>query len=73
NKYFFKQPHEIVFRSLSESIKLIGKKYYFVRGKKLNRILKDIKNDSLTRSTLGGCIIEKANETVFITKEPTIK
>jgi tRNA(Ile)-lysidine synthase len=73
NNDFFNQPYEIVFRALSESIKLIGKKYYLARGKKLNRVLKDIKNGSLTRTTLGGCIIEKVNETVFITKERTIK
>ena len=69
---FFNHPYEIVFRALSESIKLIGKKYYPVRGKKLDRILKDIKNNSLTRSTLGGCVLEKVNETLIITKEGII-
>jgi tRNA(Ile)-lysidine synthase len=69
---FFNHPYEIVFRALSESIKLIGKKYYPVRGKKLDRILKDIKNKSLTRSTLGGCVLEKVNETLIITKEGII-
>ena len=72
SKEFFNQPYEIVFRALSESIKLIGKKYYLVRGKKLDRILKNINNNSLTRSTLGGCILEKVNETVIITKEHII-
>jgi tRNA(Ile)-lysidine synthase len=72
NVEFFNQPHEIVFRALSESIKLIGKKYYLVRGKKLDRIIKNINNNSLTRSTLGGCILEKVNETVIITKERII-
>ena len=69
---FFNHPYEIVFRALSESIKLIGKKYYPVRGKKLDSILKDIKNNSLTRSTLGGCVLEKVNETLIITKEGII-
>ena len=69
---FFNHPYEIVFRALSESIKLIGKKYYPVRGKKLDRILKDIKNNSLTKSTLGGCVLEKVNETLIITKEGII-
>ena len=69
---FFNHPYEIVFRALSESIKLIGKKYYLVRGKKLDRILNDIKNNSLTRSTLGGCVLEKVNETLIITKEGII-
>ena len=69
---FFNHPYEIVFRALSESIKLIGKKYYLVRGKKLDRILKNIKNNSLTKSTLGGCVLEKVNETLIITKEGII-
>ena len=69
---FFNHPYEIVFRALSESIKLIGKKYYLVRGRKLDKILKDIKNNSLTKSTLGGCVLEKVNETLIITKEGII-
>ena len=69
HKDFFKQPHEIIFRSLSESIKLIGKKYYSVRGKKLDKIIVDIENNLLFKATLGGCVIEKVNQTVFITKE----
>ena len=69
NKNFFHQPYEVIFRAFSESIKLIGKKYYSPRGKKLDKIIKDIKNNHLFRATLGGCIIEKVNETVIILKE----
>ena len=69
NKFFFHQPYEIIFRAFSESIKLIGKKYYSVRGKKLDKIIKDIENNQSFRATLGGCIIEKVNETVIISKE----
>jgi len=69
NKIFFHQPYEIIFRAFSESIKLIGKKYYSARGKKLDKIIKDIENNQSFRATLGGCIIEKVNETVIISKE----
>ena len=69
NKFFFTQPHEVIFRALSESLKIVGKKYYYVRGKKLDKIINDIKNNPFLRSTLGGCIIEKVNETVIISKE----
>ena len=69
NKIFFHQPYEVIFRAFSESIKLIGKKYYSVRGKKLDKINKDIENNQSFRATLGGCIIEKVNETVIISKE----
>jgi len=69
NKEFFEQPYEIIFRSLSESIRFIGKKYYPVRGRKLEKVILDIKKDKLFRLTLGGCVIEKVNQTVIISKE----
>ena len=69
NKMFFLQPYEVIFRSLSESIKLIGKKYYVARGRKLDKLIYDIKNNRSFKATLGGCIIEKVNETVIIYKE----
>ena len=69
NKTFFQQPYEIIFRSLTESLKIIGKKYYPVRGKKLSNAIDILKNRSSFKLTLGNCIIEKVNETVIITKE----
>ena len=69
SKEFFLQPHEVIFRSLSESIKLIGKKYYPVRGKKLNKIITYLKKQNSYKATLGGCVIEKVNQTVIILKE----
>ena len=69
NKKFFQQPYEVVFRSFSESIKIIGKKYYPVRGKKLDKVLENIEKNCLSKVTLGGCIIEKVNQTVIISKE----
>ena len=69
NEEFFSQPYEVIFRSLIESIRLIGKKYYSVRGKKLDKIMKDIENKQLSKATLGGCIIENVNQTVVISKE----
>tara|TARA_B100001057_G_C22715737_1_gene897632 strand:+ start:122 stop:1135 length:1014 start_codon:yes stop_codon:yes gene_type:complete len=69
NNKFFQQPHEVVFRAFSESIKLIGKKYYPVRGKKLDKLINDLENNQSIRVTLGGCIVEKVNQTVIISKE----
>jgi len=69
NNNFFNQPHEIVFRSFSDILKIIGKKYYAVRGKKLDNVINKIKNNALFKETLGNCIIEKVNQTVIITKE----
>ncbi len=70
NKSFFLQPYEVIFRSFSDSLKLVGKKYYPVRGKKLDNIIKRAQHNNSFKVTLGGCIIEKVNQTVIITKEP---
>ena len=69
NKFFFQQPYEVTFRSLSELIKLTGKKYYPVRGRKLDRILTNIEKNMSFKTTLGGCIIEKINQSIIIYKE----
>ena len=69
NKYFFVQPYEVVFRCLSDSIKLVGQNYYSTRGKKLEKIIKVLENDEPFKLTLGGCIIEKVNQSVIIKKE----
>ena len=66
---FFNHPYEVIFRSISDSIKLIGGKYNAARGKKIDHILKKINNNSLNRATLGGCVIKKLNQTVILTKE----
>ena len=69
NKEFFNQPYEVVFRSLSDSLKYLANKYYPVRGKKLDRVINQIQKNSLVKITLGGCILEKVNQTVIISKE----
>ncbi len=69
NDKFFKQPYEIVFRSLTDSLSFVSKKYYSVRGKKIERIIKNIQKNSFSKSTLGSCLIEKVNQTVIISKE----
>jgi len=69
NREFFQQPYEVIFRAFSISIKTISKNYYPVRGKKLDKIIYDIENNRLFRATLGGCIIEKINQTIVISKE----
>jgi len=68
-KEFFLLPYEIVFRSFSNSIKLVGNKYYSVRGKKIDKIITQIENNVFSKGTLGGCIVEKVNQTLIITKE----
>jgi tRNA(Ile)-lysidine synthase len=66
---FFYNSSEVVFRSFSEVIKIVGKKYYPVRGKKIVNIIKLINNKPSFKVTLGGCLIKKVNETVIVSKE----
>ena len=69
NDNFFNQSYEVVFRSLSDSLKLVGNRYNFARGKKIDYILNKIKKNTLKKETLAGCIIKRVNQTTIITKE----
>jgi tRNA(Ile)-lysidine synthase len=66
---FFYHSQEVVFRSLTEIIKLVGKKYYPVRGKKIDTVIQMINTKSPFKVTLGGCIIKKINQTIIVSKE----
>ena len=66
---FFFQSEEVIFRSIVEIIKFIGKKYYPVRGKKIDKIIKLIGANTAFKVTLGGCVIKKVNGTVILSKE----
>jgi len=68
-KNFFNNSQEVIFRSFTKVIKLVGKKYYPTRGKKIENILKLILAKNQLKVTLGGCVIKKVNETVIISKE----
>ena len=69
NKNFFNHPYEVVFRSISDCIRLVGNKYNAARGKKIDYILEKIRHKNLKKETLGGCVIKKVNQTVIISKE----
>ena len=69
NQNFFDQSHEIIFRSLTRIIQKLGKKYYPVRGKSINELIEGINIKSFSKVTLGGCFIERANETILISRE----
>ena len=66
---FFDHSEEVVFRSFTEIIKVIGKKYYPSRGKKIDMIIHLINDKSYFKVTLGGCVIKKVNQTVIVSKE----
>ncbi len=70
---FFDQSHEIIFRSLTKLIQKLGEEYYPVRGKSINELIKGINKKSFTKVTLGGCFIERINETILISQESSHK
>ena len=61
NDKFFKQPYEIVFRSLTDSLSFVSKKYYSVRGKKLRELSKIFKKIPFLH-TLGSCFMKKSTK-----------
>ncbi len=69
NQHFFFHPNEVVFRSITEIIRFIGKKYYPARGKKITRIIKLIDDKTYLKVTLGGCLIERINQSIIVSKE----
>ena len=69
NKEFFNQSNEVKFRSLSKCIKDLGANYYFARGNKILRIIDLVNANKNFKTSLGGCIIKKTNNTVIINKE----
>jgi tRNA(Ile)-lysidine synthase len=68
-KEFFDQAHEVILRSLTTIIQIIGKKYYPTRGKSIDELINKIENKSFSKITLGGCFIERTNETILISEE----
>jgi len=69
NQKFFDQSHEIIFRSLTKIIQKLGKKYYPVRGKSIIELIKRINSKSFSKVNLGGCYVDRVNETILISKE----
>ena len=69
SRKFFKQPDEIVLRSLSNLISKTNTKYYYPRGKSLLKKISEIRGNSFKKTTLGGCIIERVSNTTLIYPE----
>ena len=48
---------------------MLGQKYYPTRGKSINELIKRIDAKTFSKITLGGCFIDRINETIIISKE----
>ena len=66
---FFSSTDEIILRSFTKILQDISGRYFPARGKGVSRIINQIKQKSLTKTTLGGCVIEKIENSVVISKE----
>ncbi len=67
---FFDNPEEIVFRSFLILVHKIGNKNKYTRGTKINNLIKYINfSKNFKRRTLSGCIFEKVNKSIIISRE----
>ena len=73
NKIFFEESGEIIFKSFSDILSLVSGTYYPPRSKKILNLINRLKKTKFTKSTLGGCIIEKKDSTIVIYKESKVK
>ena len=69
NKNFFYQREEIVFRSVTKVLQIVGKNYYPSRGKKVDKIIEKIRKENSFKITLGNCILKKVNNSIIVSKE----
>ena len=72
-KIFSDEASEIIFKSFSDILSLVSEQYYPPRSKKIINLINRLKKDKFQKSTLGGCIVEKKDNFVLISKEPKSK
>ena len=66
---FFNNSEEVLFRSFTLVLKEISGRYYSPRGKSIYNSILKMKSTNFKKFTIGGCFIEKVNETVFVSRE----
>ena len=70
---FIDEAKEIIFKSFSDILSLISGTYYPPRSKKVLNLIDRVKKVSFNKSTLGGCVIEKKDNNIEISKEFRVK
>ena len=66
---FSAENNEIQLKVFSNCIKYISKSYYPPRAKKIENLLNRAKFEKKLKATLGGCIIQKNQNSLIIQKE----
>ena len=70
NKQIFSdEAGEIIFKSFSDILSLISGAYHPPRSKKIVNLIQRLKKTSLSKSTLGGCIVENKENFIVISQE----
>ena len=72
-KIFSEEAGEIIFRSFSDALSLVSGTYYPPRSKKIVSLIERVKKAKFNKSTLGGCVIEKKDNSILISKEQRIE
>jgi len=72
-KIFSEEDSEIVFKSFSDVLSLVSGTYYPPRSKKIISLINRVKNTNYRKSTLGGCVVEKNDNFILISKESKIR
>jgi tRNA(Ile)-lysidine synthase len=68
-KIFTQEAGEIIFKSFSDIFLSISGKYYPPRSKKIINLIIRLQKNVFNKSTLGGCVIEKKDSLIFVSKE----
>ena len=68
-KIFLEEAGEIIFKSFSDVLSLVSGTYYPPRSKKIINLINRVKKNEFKKSTLGGCVVEKRDNFIIISKE----
>ena len=68
---FFSSTDEIILRSFTKILQDISGRYFPARGKSVSNTLDQIRQKPILKTTVGGCVIEKLENSVVIYKEIT--
>ena len=72
-KIFSEESAEIIFKFFSDVLSLVSGTYYPPRSKKVINLIDRLKKNTFTKSTLGGCIIQKKDNFILISRELKIR
>ena len=70
---FLDEAGEIIFKSFSNILSLISGAYYPPRSRKVIDLINRVKKIKFTKSTLGGCVVEKKDNFILVSKELKIR